>query len=63
MIGPIVTRGFGSFGSISLLPTRGFAIGEAATARGPVVGSAVVRPVERATFGVALVRGALRRSP
>lgn len=31
-IGPVVTRGYGSFGSVALVVTRGYGIGEAVTA-------------------------------
>jgi hypothetical protein len=34
-IGPVVTRGYGTFGSVNLVVTRGYAVGVAAPAKYP----------------------------
>ncbi len=58
MIAPIVTRGFGSFGSVNLVVTRGYGIGTSTGVPGPYYFTTAVLYTPGASSGLVYVAGA-----
>ncbi len=58
MIAPIVCRGFGSFGSVNLLPTRGYGIGTSVGVPGPYYFVTAALYAAGASAGLIYVAGA-----
>ncbi len=60
MIAPLVTRGFGSFGSVSLVVTRGYGVGTGGGILGPYYFTAAALYAAGASAGLIYGAGASR---